>query len=131
MAVIPVLLWPVQVGGVEVCDDAIAHLYIVDSGANFDDFSSCVGARDHSVLYWEWVHPSGDSYISVIQSNATDLDQDLMGVDLWNRLRMFFNVMVRALGFKTEDFLVWHYLMRLSRIVLVTVVVVELIRALE
>ena len=88
MPMIPVFLRPLQISPVITCDDTVSDFQVVDPGANFHYLTGSIGARDDIIFDRERICAVGDSQVSVVQSEATDFNQDLMSVNCRNRLRM-------------------------------------------
>lgn len=74
---VPILHGSVE-GEVESRNDPITFGKAVDVHTDFDDVSREIRARDYIVLDRERVLPGGDSKVSEVESDASDMDQDLI-----------------------------------------------------
>lgn len=76
---VPVFHGSVEGAEVESRNDPVTFSEVIDVVADLDNVARQVGAGDHIVLDRERVLPGGDSEVSEVESDASDMDQDLVG----------------------------------------------------
>lgn len=76
---VPVLDGSVEGAQVKSRNDPVTFGEVIDVVTDLDNVARQIGAGDHIVLDRERVLPGGDGKVAEVESDASDMDQDLVG----------------------------------------------------